>query len=1172
MSNVTINKDEVQSERIIQLNKERAGIQSAFTRTKNQINGLIVNKNASQTDIEHVEGSVKSIEKIFDSLTQKVNHLKEIVQDDAEEISKLEMYMNKMSDRLKTVMSSVQMWHHDTVKPSDSASQVGSHASSGSTRSKIAARRAALKVKQSALKKSQELKLKKFELELQEETLQMETELAAAEAEIKAINEIDGPPSVKDDGIMGTNPKTVHLVSSNPIPTDRARKLLLERFGNQYVIAKAWVDKVTDVPNLKPNDSAGLRRYADSMPVLEGSAVSQCDVDKWKHFQGIDLPMVEGKFAKVTVLIGQDNPLVLTPLEVRSGKADEPYATKTIFGWAINGPLRRGIQQDMTSNFVQVEANLESQVEKFWHLDNVSDGRSQLSFHDKQVIQLWDNTVERERRHYKLPIPFKVNPPNLPNNFCMAETRLVSLTKKLSRNDDMYEHYKAGIDDMVYKGYAEKVPDDEVCIDDGSVWYLPHHVVTSDKKPGKFRIVFDCSAKFGGISLNESVHQGPDLTNILMGVLLRFREKRIAIAGDIESMYHRVKVADQHRNALRFLWWKNGELGGDIEVYRMTSHLFGGIWSSSCANYALRKTAADNADDFDKDTIQTVTDNFYVDDCLKSVDSKEKGIKLVQNVYDLLQRGGFRLTKWTSNSRTVLQSIPVEERAKELKDINLCDDELPQEKALGVKWDTETDQLGFKFQPKNRPATKRGLLSILTSVYDPIGFLSPLILKAKMIFQDECRLRKGWDTALESISHERWSNWLSKLCHIEDFTVSRCVIPNDFCEMMSAELHHFADASIAGYGPVSYVRIVDSCGRIHCSFLMAKSTLAPIKSITIPRLELCAAVLSVILDEMLRKELRMETEQSTFWTDSMIVLHYIKNDFQRYQTFVANRVTQIREGSSPQSWRYVQSSLNPAEDASRGLDADELLAKENWLQGPSFLWENKDTWQKTPTVLPVSGEDLEVKKVKVNFASSDKVEPSTTDRLLSRYSSWYHLKKMVAWILRLKHCLLRRVREGNSEERISMEPLVVSEMKQAETEIVRAIHLEKLDSMDTDSFINALRRFEARRGVPDIVRSDNGTNFRGAQKELREAIRAWNHHEIQEHMLQKEIQWMFNPPSASHMGGVWERQIRTEGFQYMTLTAGAGSMFSSLRTSSGNDGSRNTYQAYSSVKSGYNLQ
>ncbi|XP_071085435.1 uncharacterized protein [Haliotis cracherodii] len=664
MSNVTINKDEVQSERIIQLNKERASIQSAFTRTENQINGFIVNKNASPTDIEHVEGSVKSIEKIFDSLTQKVNQLKEIVQDDAEEISKLEMYMNKMSDRLKTVMSSVQMWHHDTVKRSDSASQVGSHASSGSTRSKIAARRAALKVKHSALKESQELKLKKFELELQEETLQMETELAAANAQYEMLHllqlpkveimKFDGNPlqywafirsfdiSIGETSISNSAKLnrllqycTGHVqevieccVIINPeIGYFQARKLLLERFGNQYVIAKAWVDKVTDVPNLKPNDSAGLRRYADSvrscvvsltamsrlgkidnqlrmrkiveklpffiqskwrkeavnvlkcngqypgighlaefieiaaeelddpvfginMPVLEGSAVSQFDVDKWKHFQGIDLPMVEGKFAKVTVLIGQYNPLVLTPIEVRSGKADEPYATKTIFGWAINGPLHTGIKQGMTSNFVQVEATLESQVEKFWHLDNSG---------------------------------------------------------------------------------------------------------TSDKKPGKFRIVFDCSAKFGGISLNESVHQGPDLTNT------------------------------SQCNALRFLWWKNGELGGDIEVYRMTSHLFGGIWSSICANYALRKTAADNADDFDKDTIQTVTDNFYVDDCLKSVDSKEKGIKLVQNVCDLLQRGGFRLTKWTSNSRTVLQSIPVEERVKELKDINLCDDELPLEKALGVK-------------------------------------------------------------------------------------------------------------------------------------------------------------------------------------------------------------------------------------------------------------------------------------------------------------------------------------------------------------------------------------------------------------------------------------------------------------------------------------------------------
>ncbi|XP_071094883.1 uncharacterized protein [Haliotis cracherodii] len=460
-----------------------------------------------------------------------------------------------------------------------------------------------------------------------------------------------------------------------------------------------------------------------------------------------------------------------------------------------------------------------------------------------------------------------------------------------------------------------------------------------------------------------------------MGVLLRFREKRIAIAGDIESMYHRVKVADQHRNALRFLWWKNGELGGDIEVYRMTSHLFGGIWSSSCANYALRKAAADNVDDFDKDTIQTVTDNFYVDDCLKSVDSKEKGIKLVQNVCDLLQRGGFRLTKWTSNSRTVLQSIPVEERAKELKDINLCDDELPQEKALGVKWDTETDQLGFKFQPKNRPATKRGLLSILTSVYDPIGFLSPLILKAKMIFQDECRLRKGWDTALESISHERWSNWLSKLCHIEDFTVPRCVIPNDFCEMMSAELHHFADASIAGYVAVSQRFWVISARR---------------------------TIRKVLKDCVKCKRLQG------------------KRSHQKMANLPEDRVT---PGKPP----FVHT----------GVDCF----------GPFLIKRGRS----------------EVKRYGCIFT-----------------------------------CLT-----------------------------TRAIHLEKLDSMDTDSFINALRRFEARRGVPDIVRSDNGTNFRGAQNELREAIRAWNHHEIQEHMLQKEIQWMFNPPSASHMGGVWERQIRT---------------------------------------------
>lgn len=860
----------------------------------------------------------------------------------------------------------------------------------------------------------------------------------------------------------------------------------------------------------------------------------------------------------------------------------------------------------------------------------------------------------------------------------------------------MNQKYNAGIEDMVSKGYAEKVTDDELNLQCDVEWYLPHHVVISDKKPGKFRIVFDCSAKFAGVSLNDAVNQGPNLTNSLVGVLQRFREHEIAVAGDIEAMYHQVKVADHHRDALRFLWWRNGEIGGDIEVYRMTSHLFGGIWSASCANYALKRVAKDNSD-FDNETVQTINDNFYVDDYLKSVKTEKKAIDLVQDISELLQRGGFRITKWITNNRQVLKSIHPENRAKEFKDIELCSSDLPQEKALGVKWDTETDKLVFKFQPKQKPLTKRGLMSVLSSVYDPIGFLAPLILQAKKIFQDECRLHKDWDSRLEPENVKLWTEWLDKLPHIEELAIPRCLVPIDFGDDVQMELHHFADASSAGYGVVSYLRIQNSDGRVHCAFLIGKSRLAPIKTVTIPRLELCAAVLSVKLDEMLRKEMRLEIRKSTFWSDSMIVLYYIRNETQRYQTFVANRVTQIRQGSSPDDWRYVNSALNPADDASRGVDADQLLSRNQWFQGPDFLYGSEETWPKSPEILEVSKQNLEIKGAAMSCEVNETCD-SCTNRLMLKYSTWYELKKGVAWILRLKQCLLDRVK-GQSQASVSSKPIKVGEMKVAEVEIVkflqksefvediynlkkgnsvkrssklsslepflnadgvmcvggrlknapiseefkhqmilpkkhfvsvlvirdthkylghsgtehvlsevrqrfwivgarrtiksvlrqcvickrltgqlcgqkmadlpmdrvtpgkpfssvgidcfgpfqvkigrsrvkrygciftclttRAVHIEKLDTMETDSFINGLRRFESRRGVPDIVRSDNGTNFKGAEKELGRAIQDWNQQQINKYMLQRQIQWCFNPPFASHMGGVWERQIRT---------------------------------------------
>ena len=215
-------------------------------------------------------------------------------------------------------------------------------------------------------------------------------------------------------------------------------------------------------------------------------------------------------------------------------------------------------------------------------------------------------------------------------------------------------------------------------------WYLSHHNVVNESKLEKLRIVFDRAASFGGTSVNKEVLQGPDFTNNFVGVLLRFREEPVAVMGDTEGMFHQVRVSPKDRGALRFLWWKNGEIGGEVEVYRMCMHLFGGVWIPSCASFALRCVAEDHRTDFPNETIQTVLKKFYADDCLKSVGTTHRAINIVQGLCKLLALAGFRLTKWISNDRKVLEEIPVQERAKEIMDLDVDHGSLLIERALGI--------------------------------------------------------------------------------------------------------------------------------------------------------------------------------------------------------------------------------------------------------------------------------------------------------------------------------------------------------------------------------------------------------------------------------------------------------------------------------------------------------
>lgn len=365
----------------------------------------------------------------------------------------------------------------------------------------------------------------------------------------------------------------------------------------------------------------------------------------------------------------------------------------------------------------------------------------------------------------------------------------------------------------------------------------------------------------------------------------------------------------------------------------MCVHLFGAASSPGCANFGMKQMASDNETEFGTDVANFVRHNFYVNDGLKSVSTISDAVTLIQKSKEMCQKSGLRLHKFLSNSKDVLKDIPQNERAKVLKNVDLLHDKLPVEKTLGIQWCIESDFLQFKIVLNDRPLTRRGVLSTLSSVYDPLGLISPFILVGKQILQEMCRNQIDWDSPIPYTLRTRWEKWRINLQQFQNLhvEVARCFKPKDFGKVITAELHHFSDASTMGYGQCSYIRLVDDQDNINCSLVMAKSRVTPLKSITVPRLELTAAVVSVRMNLLLRNELESTNMTEWFWTDSSVVLGYIANNTRRFHVFVANRVQQIRDVSEPYQWNYVSSSDNPADIASRGASADELVNNCRWF-------------------------------------------------------------------------------------------------------------------------------------------------------------------------------------------------------------------------------------------------
>ncbi|KAI4905746.1 hypothetical protein NFI96_003038 [Prochilodus magdalenae] len=534
-----------------------------------------------------------------------------------------------------------------------------------------------------------------------------------------------------------------------------------------------------------------------------------------------------------------------------------------------------------------------------------NDNKMAPSIDDLTFMAIMEQNLQKDDSNsWIAPLPFRHLRQRLPDNKSQALNRFSSLKRSLERKPEMRQHFFSFMGKILENGHAEVAPPLK---ENEERWYLPIFGVYHPKKPGKIRVVFDSSAQYCGVSLKDVLLTGPDLNNTLFGVLIRFRREAIAATADIKQMFHCFRVREQDRNFLRFLWFQNYDPAQGVIEYRMTVHVFGNSPSPAVAIHCLRQSAKQGKPHYDPEVEQFVTCDFYVDDGLKSLPTAEGVISLLKRTQIILANSNLRLHKIASNSKEVMDAFPPEDCADNLKDLVLGSDTPPVQRSLGLGWDLETDSFVFKVDIKEKPFTRRGVLLVVNGVYDPLGFVAPVTIQGKHILRELTQQKGDWDSLLPEEMLNQWTSWQHSLKDLGDLQIPRPYTKSSPIKAKRRELSIFTDASTKAIAAVAYLTVTEENGNSHTGFIMGKAKLAPRPEHTVPRLELCAAVLGVELADLIRSELDMQIDAATFYTDSkrpdeevvvdqggtssVLNIHYEKEELESHRTlFVGVRM------------------------------------------------------------------------------------------------------------------------------------------------------------------------------------------------------------------------------------------------------------------------------------------
>lgn len=504
------------------------------------------------------------------------------------------------------------------------------------------------------------------------------------------------------------------------------------------------------------------------------------DVQQYSHIS--HLPVEPYLNVEPKLLIGQDHWDLVTPIKTVSISRSQPAASLTKLGWVIHGQMPMRLEKHnvtvLSLNYPRENpedtSDLHKLVKSYFSTECIGiSNNSRKNKLEQRAENILLNTAERVGPRWQVGLLWKSEDVQLPNNYQSALTRLYSLEKKMDKNPMFGERYCQQVEHLIKSGYAKKA--DSLPAKSSRVWYLPHFAVINPNKPDKIRLVFDASSKTKGVSLNSSLLTGPDIVCSLYGVLIRFRQKKIAFMGDIKEMFLQIKIREEDQGAQLFLW-RGMSREGNPDVYVMTSMLFGATSSPFTAQFIMNKNAKDLETKYPRAT-KAIKNKHYVDDYLDSTDSLPEARTVIKEVTEIHEHGGFEITGWVSNNKNLQSELSANNNDDV---IDLTKDHV--KRALGLNWDSSKDTITFNFDNKKIPdsvvnknenPTKREMLSIIMSIYDPLGILLPLTIRSKILLQDVWRRKCSWDEKLTEEEFSRWKLWISELKNAKDYQIPR---------------------------------------------------------------------------------------------------------------------------------------------------------------------------------------------------------------------------------------------------------------------------------------------------------------------------------------------------------------------------------------------------------------